>query len=276
MAGFEQYDLSVSVVVYRSNVQQLTSTLVSLGAAYTALRSIRPGVSAVLYLVDNDGSMDAAALFKILRAHDIECQLISGQRNVGYGRGHNLALARATSRYHLVLNPDIELDQQALAQAFDFLDAHLEVGLLVPHIVDKNGHSQYLCRRYPTLLDLFIRGFLPVPVSRWFAQRLAKYEMRDLINEREVVWGPLIVSGCFMLFRTETLKRLKGFDARYFLYFEDYDLSLRTHEVAQVVYMPTVRIVHYGGGASRKGRGHICMFMTSAYKFFNRFGWRGW
>lgn len=276
MACPEQYDLSVSVVVYRSNPEQLATTLASLGAAYQALRSARSSVSAIVYLVDNCGSLNAAALFEMLRAHDIECQLISGQCNVGYGRGHNLALARTTSRYHLVLNPDIELERQALAEAFAFLDAHLEVGLLVPHIADENGHSQYLCRRYPTLLDLFIRGFLPARMGRWFAHRLAEYEMRDLINERDVVWGPLIVSGCFMLFRTETLKRLNGFDARYFLYFEDYDLSLRTHQVAQVVYLPAVRIVHYGGGASRKGHEHIYMFMTSAYKFFNRFGWRGW
>jgi GT2 family glycosyltransferase len=98
--------------------------------------------------------------------------------------------------------------------------------------------------------------------------------MRDLINDRDIVWDPPIVSGCFMLFRTSVLKKLAGFDARYFLYFEDYDLSLRTHEVARVAYAPAVRVLHHGGGAARKGSAHIRMFVASAYKFFSRFGWK--
>ncbi len=60
-----------------------------------------------------------------------------------------------------------------------------------------------------------------------------------------------------MLFRTEVLKKLGGFDPRYFLYFEDYDLSLRTHEVARVAYVPSVRVLHHGGDAARKGWTHI-------------------
>lgn len=77
-----------------------------------------------------------------------------------------------------------------------------------------------------------------------------------------------------MLFRMYILKILAGFDARYFLYFEDYDLSLRTHDVARVVYAPAVRVLHHGGGASHKGMVHIRMFLASAYKFYNRFGWK--
>jgi GT2 family glycosyltransferase len=58
------------------------------------------------------------------------------------------------------------------------------------------------------------------------------------------------------------------------LYFEDYDLSLRTHAVARIAYVPSVRIVHHGGGASRKGVKHIGMFAQSAFKFYRRFGWK--
>lgn len=98
--------------------------------------------------------------------------------------------------------------------------------------------------------------------------------MQDRINEFDVVWDPPIVSGCFMLFRTEPLKALKGFDPRYFLYFEDYDLSLRTAKLARIAYVPAVRVIHHGGGASRKGMAHVRMFVASAFKFYNRFGWK--
>jgi GT2 family glycosyltransferase len=226
-----------------------------------------------LYLVDNGGLPDLSS-HKEMSMRGVDCTVIAGQGNVGYGRGHNLALERTASRYHLVLNPDVDLDPESLAKAFSFLEAHADVGLLTPFIGDETGRIQYLCRRYPALLDLFVRGFLPRGILRFFQKRLAHYEMQDVINGRDIVWDPPIVSGCFMLFRTDVLKKLGGFDPRYFLYFEDYDLSLRAHEVTRVVYAPSVRVLHHGGGAARKGFAHVRMFGASAFRFFNRFGWK--
>lgn len=266
--------LSVSVVVFRSDLGQLTRTLIGLGAACEALREIRPTMPAEFYLVDNGGVPDVDAVLDELRTHDIVCTKITGHGNVGYGRGHNLAIERATSRYHLVLNPDVDMDREALVRALDFFDTQPDAGLVTPWVGDGNGRQQYLCRRYPVVLDLLVRGFFPASLRRLFTLRLDRYEMRDQINDRDIVWDPPIVSGCFMLFRTEVLKKLAGFDPRYFLYFEDYDLSLRTHDVARVAYVPSVRILHHGGGAACKGLTHIRMFASSAYKFFNRFGWK--
>jgi GT2 family glycosyltransferase len=226
-----------------------------------------------LYLVNNgtDERMDWSEFAGEVR---LKTTIIEGQGNVGYGRGHNLAIGRTSSRYHLILNPDIELGDDALSHALAFMEAHPEVGLLSPLILEEGGSQQFLCRRFPTVLDLFARGFLPGSLRKQFAKRLARYEMRDVINDHDIVWDPPIVSGCFMLFRTEVLKKLNGFDPRYFLYFEDYDISLRTHEIARVAYVPSVRVLHHGGDAAKKGWTHIKLFIASAFKFFNRFGWK--
>jgi GT2 family glycosyltransferase len=271
-SGIER--LSVSVVLYWPDIALLTQTLTSLGAASAALRHPWPDLRVCLYLVDNGGLPDISANIGVLEAQGVVCEILTGHGNIGYGRGHNLAIERADSHFHLVLNPDIDIEGDALVHALGFLDAHEDVGLLSPRIGDDAGRLQYLCRQYPALLDLFVRGFLPSGARALFAKRLARYEMRDQINEQEVVWDPPIVSGCFMLFRSGLLKKLAGFDPRYFLYFEDYDLSLRTHELARIAYVPSVRVLHHGGGAARKGAGHIRMFMASALKFFNRFGWK--
>lgn len=267
--------LSVSIVVYQPDQAELQQTLRSLSAACERLSTSRLGASVEWILVDNGGlSITSAALADVRR--DIACRVLAGHGNIGYGRGHNRAIELVTSRFHLILNPDIDLDPDALVAACTFLDEHPDVGLLTPRIDREGGKQQFLCRRYPTIIDLFARGFLPVGTQKWVTNRLARYEMRDQVSQCHIVWDPPIVSGCFMLFRTEVLKQLGGFDPRYFLYFEDYDLSLRTHEVARVAYVPSVRVVHYGGGASRKGFAHIRMFVASAFKFFNRFGWRWW
>lgn len=267
-------ELSVSLVVYRPNLELLARTLDSFDEAWSAVRETRGVGSAHLYLVDNGGLPDMRGRLDGMRTHGIAVTTLDGHGNVGFGRGHNLAIALVRSRYHLILNPDIDMDRRALVNAFMFLEDHTHVGLLAPYVADDGHQQQFLCRRYPALVDLFARGFMPAAVRRRFRKRLASYEMRDVINDRDIVLDPPIVSGCFMLFRTELLHRLSGFDPRYFLYFEDYDLSLRTHKLARVAYVPAVRVLHHGGGAARKGWLHIKMFAASAFRFYNRFGWK--
>lgn len=266
--------LSVSLVVYQPDLAQLGETIATLAIACETLRTERSDTTIEFALIDNGGLPAHVPQLDLLRAQGVVVTVLSGHGNVGYGRGHNFAIEQTASRYHLVLNPDINLASNALSLALRFLEEHPEAGLLTPWIGDEAGAQQFLCRRYPTFLDLLLRGFAPSGVRRLFARRLDRYEMRDVINEADIVWDPPIVSGCFMLFRTAVLKQLGGFDPRYFLYFEDYDLSLRAHRSTRVVYTPHVRVLHHGGGAARKGSKHIRMFAASAYRFFHRFGWK--
>ena len=266
--------LSISIVVFRPDLEMLARTMFSLDVACKRLRGAKPNVVLQVHLIDNGGlPSDFAARWASEVSPCFSYTVKTGHGNIGYGRGHNLAIATLDSDYHLILNPDIEMQSDALVEALDFLSAHLDIGAISPRI-DDGETLQYLCRRYPALIDLFIRGFMPARIRELFRRRLAWYEMRDVINERDAVFDPPIISGCYMLYRTDLLRRLNGFDARYFLYFEDYDLSLRTHTYARIAYVPRVRVSHHGGGAARKGRAHIRMFMASAIKFYNRFGWK--
>jgi hypothetical protein len=267
--------VSVSVVTYGGDAAQLQDTLRRLKVAADALRD-EASTAVRLTLVDNGpyGANRAAWLARLLGDWPTDAGIVSGHGNVGYGRGHNLAMARCLGAYHVVLNPDVELAPDALAEAVRFMDEHPECGLLAPAVRGRHGELQYLCKRYPTVFDLLLRGFAPSWLRARFRARLDHYEMRDLISERDVVWDPPIVSGCFMLFRAAVLKRLGGFDPRYFLYFEDFDLSLRTAQVSRIAYVPRVRIVHHGGGAARKGLAHLRMFAASAARFFGTHGWR--
>jgi hypothetical protein len=97
--------------------------------------------------------------------------------------------------------------------------------------------------------------------------------MRDL-PDAGVATGIPIATGCFMLARGEMLRRLGGFSPEFFLYFEDFDLSLRLGRLADIAYVPQVRIVHAGGHAAGKGWAHRRMFIRSAVTFFRRHGWR--
>lgn len=269
--------LSVSIVVFRPDVALLEATLASLRQAIARARGAFD--TAELTLVDNgeDRGSDPAALQAVARTLDeagVATRVLAGHGNVGYGSGHNLALDRV-GRLHLVLNPDVEIAPDALAAATAFMQAHPDCGLLSPAAFGPDGTRQFLCKRYPTVLDLLLRGFAPQALRRRFAVRLDRYEMRDAIGDA-VAWDPPIVSGCFMLFRGSVFRELGGFDPRFFLYFEDFDLSLRAGRIARLAYVPTVRIVHHGGDAARKGLRHVGMFARSAFAFFSKHGWAWW
>ncbi|MBJ9688979.1 glycosyltransferase [Burkholderia vietnamiensis] len=277
-SSLSSYLLSISVVAYRPDPVLLERTLSTLLDSLLGLRDAAQspdcGRLAKFYLVDNGGTEIPQVWRERLEQVGVDFEVLRGHGNVGYGRGHNLAIERSDSVFHLVLNPDVLCQQDTLTAASELMAAYPEIGLVVPEVRGEDGSIQYLCRRYPKVLDLLLRGFAPQSIRRLFKGRLERYEMRDEYGTGENVWGPAIVSGCFMFFRSSVLRKLAGFDPRYFLYFEDYDLSLRTAEVAGIVYSPRVRIVHFGGGAARKGWLHIRLFVVSAIQFYNRFGWR--
>lgn len=257
--------LRVSIVLYKADPSLFRATLDSL-----VLACEQAALIPELLLVDNGGNADVLDVLRLPSAWGV--QIVGGHGNVGFGAGHNLTISGLTD-FHLILNPDLELGPDALLQALNFMDRHAECGLLVPAATWGDGSAQYLCKRLPTVSDLFLRGFAPDWLRALLRYRLERYEMRDVINDR-LVWDPPVVSGCFMLFRTPTLQCLNGFDERFFLYFEDFDLSLRAARVTRIAYVPTVKIVHHGGWAARKGGRHLLLFVRSAVTFFRLHGWR--
>lgn len=259
--------LSVAIVFYGNDFETLKKSLLSIAQSNADTLSIN------LTLIDNGPADNARALREVAAQAGCEARVISTQGNVGFGRAHNLMLDQL-GEFHLILNPDVELASHALTLAIGFMQDNPQCGLLTPSAHYESGERQYLCKRYPSLFNLLVRGFFPQKVRALFAKRLARYEMRDLIGEADVAWNPPIVSGCFMLFRSAVLRETGGFDPRYFLYFEDFDLSLRAGKITQIAYVPSVRIIHHGGHAARKGLWHIKMFGQSAALFFNTHGWK--
>jgi GT2 family glycosyltransferase len=268
--------LTVSIVVYRSDPAVLQLTLDSMLQAIHHAQNRRLLSSACIDIILNSASEPAVTELVARcrsQAAGIDIALLEGHGNIGYGRGHNLSIKKVESHCHLILNPDVTLSPESLAEGLEFMIRNPEVVALSPAVEDGEGHKQYVCKRFPSVLDFMLRGFAPAFVRRLFAARLARYEMRDL-PEQEPSTDIPIISGCFMLFRTAALRTVGGFDERYFLYFEDFDLSLRVHSKGSLAYLPSMHIVHLGGNSARKGLRHIGMFARSGLRFYNTHGWR--
>jgi len=270
--------LSISVVCYNSPPDEVKKLLESLLKAIQYLGQSQHLSVTPIYLVDNSDqtplSLDIFADFgELCTELKVDLRHLHGQGNVGYGRAHNLVLEKLDSDCHLILNPDVVLEEAALGEALNSIEDKSGRVMLSPNAKNSSGGKQYLCKRYPSVFILLVRGFFPDFLRRLFRKRLARYEMHEL-DENEISENIPLVSGCFMFVRTEALKEAGGFDEHYFLYFEDFDLSIRIGKLGKIAYAPNVRIVHHGGNAAKKGFRHLKMFIQSGIRFFNKHGWQ--
>ncbi len=252
--------LTVSIVTYRPDAVLLERCLASLALAVGAARENRVLTQVAVALIDNSEDREIAAEgMRLARQRfvdsGVQLYFLHGHANVGYGVAHNLMLNGTGGDYQLVLNPDVELAGDALANAIGWLDANPDVVALAPAVTKPDGAPDFLCKRYPAVLDLFLRGFAPDFVRRMLRHRLDRYELRDVIDpasDKPVPDVPLL-SGCCMLVRRKAIDATGGFDPQFFLYFEDYDWSMRLAKFGKTAYLPIFRVVHHGGGAARKG-----------------------
>ena len=235
----------------------------------TTLRTLREhtrGVRFHLYVIDNsshDGTLD------FVKDADPDAELLRIPWNVGFGAGHNLVLPRLRSRYHAVINPDITLAEDAITKMALYMDAHPEVALLSPRVVfPGTNEPQILGKRNPTLKYLLAsrlrRGALAKKI-------LAEYAMldRDDAEPFEIENA----TGCFMFARTEALRKIGGFDERFFLYFEDCDLARSIAGEGKVLYYPQAVVEHEWKRESKKNFRLALVQIQSMIKYFWK--WRG-
>jgi N-acetylglucosaminyl-diphospho-decaprenol L-rhamnosyltransferase len=186
-------------------------------------------------------------------ARDAGCHVVRTPRS-GYGGAINAGARHVRGEFFAVLNPDIRFLAPDTVSRLAHHFMHKQVGLVSPALQLLDGSLQDSARRTPTPLNLIFR--------RWIGD-----ERGWVRRGGDVEW----TVGAFWLVRRRAWERLRGFDERYFLYFDDVDYCNRLRSAGWTVrFDPTVRAVHAFGAASRKPltawatRHHI----RSAQRFF--------
>jgi len=199
-------------------------------------------------------------------------KLIVSPKNIGFGGGNNLGAKQAKGEYILILNPDIFVNEDSIQKMVDYMDKHPDVGILGPKLIYPDGEVQDSCRRKMSFFDLVIkRTFLrKLP---FFRKRVAKYTMEDFDHTkiREV---DLLVGACLLIPR-KVYEEVSGFDQRYFLFMEDFDLCREISKKGhKVVYFPETSVTHnhkrLSGGSifTLVRRKVFWIHISSAIKYF--------
>lgn len=220
-----------------------------------------------IYIVDNSINNE---LEKIIKTFD-NINYIFNNSNLGYGKAHNIAIKnsfRQSIKYHLVINPDVQIKENLLDDILSFIDSDEKIGLLSPKILYEDGAFQNVYKLIPAPFDLIIRRFLP---KSFFNSAKNQYELKSL-DFNKILNIPNI-SGCFMFIRLEALKQVGVFDERYFMYLEDVDLSRRINKKFKTIYNPNFTITHGFKKESYMNYKLLLIHISSAIKYFNKWGW---
>lgn len=268
--------ISASLVLYKPDLPTVGRTLLAL---QESVRLARQDYALRLSLTLVDNSDDSRVHNEVLKwlegtrpaVPDWTLQLLKASGNIGYGRGNNLVIATASSDYHIVINPDLFVEPEALVEALRFMQGNPEVGLLSPAVYGEDGERQYLCKRNPTLLVMFLRSFAPAWFQSRFARTLTSFEMRDCDYERPI--SPVeYPTGCFMFFRTKALQAIGGFDPDFFLHYEDADIGRRMLKIARAVYVPRVRVVHQWARDTHRSLSAKLVTVRSGWLYWRKWG----
>jgi N-acetylglucosaminyl-diphospho-decaprenol L-rhamnosyltransferase len=196
-------------------------------------------------------------------------RLIEEEENVGFTRGSNIALEAAIGRHLLLLNPDTVVHGDALNLLVDYLDAHPDVGIVGPRVLNDDGTTQSTRRRFPTLAtaifeSTWLQGYAPRRI-------LDDFYMNDRPDEDtfDVDW----VQGCALMARRAVYDAIGPLDEGYIMYSEELDWCKRAKlDGWRVVYVGSAEITHYGGKSTEQVQAdrHI-HFQQSKIRYFRKY-----
>lgn len=260
--------LDISIIIVNYNNAGLTRECVK------NFKSHLSNAQAEIIVVDNSND---ELLAEMLATRYPDVRYLGMTKNVGFGQGNNVGIAQATGRYIAITNYDITCFPGALDKLVVYMDAHPDVGIAAPQLLNPDGSVQQSYYRFHTLLTPIYRRLMVGRMS-FGKKHLDSFLMRDvsMTEPRDIDWA----LGAFLFIRRSALDRVGLFDKRFFLYFEDTDLCRRfwAHGF-KVRYLPQIRMLHLHLRDSANTMGVWALrnkvtriHLMSALKYFLKYG----
>jgi GT2 family glycosyltransferase len=177
-------------------------------------------------LVDN-GSGDAT--IERVRSMSPRTRIVALSKNHGFGYGNNRGVEAVTTKYALLINPDCQIEPDAVEALVRCAEAFPRAVGVSPHTFDLNGRIEIP----------YQSGFL-APTYRG--------------PELPIAEGPVsarAITGSCILINVDNFKTIGMYDENLFMYYEEYDLGLRaTGAGYDMISTPEAKAIHIGNASS--------------------------
>lgn len=199
-----------------------------------AIRSIGDYPQWKFWVIDNSDNQEAwNELTKELSAIAFPIELIRAPKNLGFGNACNVLFSKSNSAFCLLLNPDAQITPTALLSLIDTLEVTPDYGALAPLMRWYENEEWWIPSMTPQtsfyqIWQSIIQG------NTWLLQKTWKryYKKQQAIVTSKGIISQSFLSGAILLLRRSAINLaspLKNeiFDRRFFMFFEDADLSRR-------------------------------------------------
>lgn len=254
-------DLTFSIVAYK-NYDQIIN-------AVNSINKFTKDYSKEIFVVDNtESNVRSNYASQIKGLSDLDnVNIIANNINLGFGKANNVALSKAKGKFFVICNPDILLIEDSFNKIVPYMENNPNIGAIIPKLVDNNQNIEPVYRRKLTVYDILVRYFHPFNL---FKRRRAYHTMqdKDYSEPFRVPFG----QGSFIVIRTNLMRKLNGFDDRYFMYVEDADLCRRINQVSVLEYFPYTSVIHLWEKGSHKNLKLTKWHLNAMVKYFHKWG----
>jgi len=194
-------------------------------------------------IVSDNASTDGS--IEMVETKFPQVRLIKNQENLGFTKGNNVGIKASTGQYVFLLNSDIKVLGDCIGQMADFLDAHPDVGLAGPKILNADMTHQSTCRKNPTLWNNFCLAF---GLAKHFRDSpfFSSEEMYYFKGDHDLDVDILV--GCFSCVRRSAMDQVGLLDENFYMYRDDIDWCMRFNRAGwRVVFHSGAQAIHYGG-----------------------------
>ena len=207
-------------------------------------------MSCELIIVDN-ASTDSTR--EIVNQKFPHLRLRENSKNIGFAGAVNEGFSASIGKNVLLLNPDAVLGPNFLKELSCFLQGNPQVDIVGCKILRKDGKPERSCWKTPSLKTVMFEMLLP--------HKLSIRLIAESPNQKQDVE---IVSGACMAVRRDVFEHFRGFDPRFFLYYEDADFCYRARQAGLKVYFyPEITVTHL---LSRSSSQDMRSFFIHLYK----------
>jgi GT2 family glycosyltransferase len=211
------------------------------------LAQLSPWPHGTIWLVDNSADAAEGLALRERAGHLPFVTIIDPGKNLGFGRGCNLAFETSSAPLVLLLNPDAQVSKQDLITLARTVQEDPRLGAASPRIYWNEARTFLLPEAFPqtpaTAVGQALASRTPA-MSRWMA---ARYIHRQQARMTSGTPYPVsFLAGAVLMLRREAVIEAGGlFDPGYFMFFEDSDLSLRLRRSGyRLAMVPTAAAVH--------------------------------
>ncbi|MFA4818852.1 MAG: glycosyltransferase family 2 protein [Patescibacteria group bacterium] len=202
--------------------------------------------AAVEVIVVDNASSDGSA--QMVEREFEWVRLIKANRNLGFAAATNMAAAAASGDYFVLLNPDTVVGDSFFSALADFFRNHPTAGVVGGKIINPDGTLQPSVRRFP---DLLSQTLVSLKLSHFFPGLFSKYLATDFDYNQEAKVDQ-VMGACFIVPK-DVWQNLGGFDANFFVWFEEVDFCRRLKDDnGEIWYSPQITVQHQPRSSARQ------------------------